>query len=306
MADKVTGILNLLKSLVKQTPTTTSTDLTIPAKAELEKLPEEDLDKIYNQLTAVDRRELMRGGLAAIVNAAMDVGALGQLTKIAKKVEKATDMPDVDLPNPIYLDSFKDTGIYKSVKKMYADDSGMDIDELTPSQESGLEAMAIEAIDPHSQTFPDWEVLQHATDSEIMVMLSELMSKYNMPRDKAESILDEMGADISGRARAREVETTEKLEQLAVKSFFNLPSVKSVVDELNDLNMSEMGEMGEYTAQEIFEGNEYFGEMIDHLEGALDFDDLDDYPARVIEEMRDTYKMTDEQIKSMIEKAMED
>ena len=37
MVDKVTGVLNLLKGLVKQTPTSKSTDLVIPTKAELEK-----------------------------------------------------------------------------------------------------------------------------------------------------------------------------------------------------------------------------------------------------------------------------
>ena len=60
MADKVTGVLNLLKGLVKQTPTSKSTDLVIPTKAELEKLPPDDLEKISNQLkqaTNVDRRE---------------------------------------------------------------------------------------------------------------------------------------------------------------------------------------------------------------------------------------------------------
>ena len=76
MADKVTGVLNLLKGLVKQTPTSKSTDLVIPTKAELEKLPQADLEKISNQLqeaTNVDRREFLRGALGTIANTAMDV-----------------------------------------------------------------------------------------------------------------------------------------------------------------------------------------------------------------------------------------
>ena len=91
MVDKVTGVLNLLKGLVKQTPTSKSTDLVIPTKAELEKLPPDDLEKISNQLkqaTNVDRRELMRGALGTIMNTAMDVGTLGNLTKMVKPAAK--------------------------------------------------------------------------------------------------------------------------------------------------------------------------------------------------------------------------
>ena len=92
MADKVTGVLNLLKGLVKQTPTSKSTDLVIPTKAELEKLPPEDLEKISNQLkqaTNVDRREFLRGALGTIANTTMDVGTLGNLTKMVKPTTKA-------------------------------------------------------------------------------------------------------------------------------------------------------------------------------------------------------------------------
>ena len=35
MADKVTGVLNLLKGLAKQTPTSKSNELTIPKKSDL-------------------------------------------------------------------------------------------------------------------------------------------------------------------------------------------------------------------------------------------------------------------------------
>ena len=91
MADKVTGVLNLLKGLVKQSPTSKSTDLVIPTKAELEKLPPDDLEKISNQLkqaTNVDRREFLRGALGTIANTTMDVGTLGNLTKMIKPAAK--------------------------------------------------------------------------------------------------------------------------------------------------------------------------------------------------------------------------
>lgn len=91
MVDKVTGVLSLLKGLVKQTPTSKSTELTIPTKAELEKLPQSDLEKISNQLqkaTNVDRREFLRGALGTIANTAMDVGTLGQISKMVKPAAK--------------------------------------------------------------------------------------------------------------------------------------------------------------------------------------------------------------------------
>jgi hypothetical protein len=111
MADKVTGVLNLLKGLVKQTPTSKSTDLVIPTKAELEKLPQADLEKISNQLqkaTNVDRRELMRGALGTIMNTAMDVGTLGKVVKAIEPPKKVKPIKEsIDLI-PKFFDDFRE------------------------------------------------------------------------------------------------------------------------------------------------------------------------------------------------------
>ena len=84
MADKVTGVLKLLQGLIKKP---TSTDVAIPTKAELEQLPEEDLNKLINQLeeaTTIDRRKFVQGALGTLT----DIGALGKLTKVAKPAAK--------------------------------------------------------------------------------------------------------------------------------------------------------------------------------------------------------------------------
>ncbi len=129
MADKVTGVLNLLKGLVKQTPTSKSTDLVIPTKAELEKLPPDDLEKISNQLqeaTNVDRREFLRGALGTIANTAMDVGTLGNLTKMVKPTTKAVakKLPSIvsfedPLKIPIVLDTLKSEVVERALKGKY-------------------------------------------------------------------------------------------------------------------------------------------------------------------------------------------
>lgn len=133
------------------------------------------------------------------------LGALFNMGGKGKPV-KQIDIPNKDdmLPNPIFLDSFKDTGLYKSVQKMYADNSGMDINKLTSSQESQLETTVLDALDPQSQSFVDTDMFEDLTDSEIKNMVQELVTKFKMPKGKAEFILDEMGADVYGRARAGE------------------------------------------------------------------------------------------------------
>ena len=129
MADKVTGVLNLLKSVVKQAPTETSTDLIIPTKAELEKLPEEDLQNILEQLTEatdVDRREFLRGALGTIANTAMDVGALGKVADIIAPVTKKVSrkLPSIvsfenPLDIPIVLDTLKSEVVERALKGKY-------------------------------------------------------------------------------------------------------------------------------------------------------------------------------------------
>ena len=129
MVDKVTGVLNLLKGLVKQTPTSKSTDLVIPTKAELEKLPPDDLEKISNQLqkaTNVDRREFLRGALGTIANTTMDVGTLGNLTKMVKPTTKAVakKLPSIvsfedPFKIPIVLDTLKSEIVERALKGKY-------------------------------------------------------------------------------------------------------------------------------------------------------------------------------------------
>ena len=66
-----------LKGLIKKPTTSKSTELTIPKKSDLEKA------------TNLNRREFLRGALGTIAITTMDVGTLGNLTKMIKPTTKA-------------------------------------------------------------------------------------------------------------------------------------------------------------------------------------------------------------------------
>ena len=219
MADKVTGVLNLLKGLVKQTPTSKSTDLVIPTKAELEKLPPEDLEKISNQLkqaTNVDRREFLRGALGTIANTTMDVGTLGNLTKMVKPTTKAVakKLPSIvsfedPFKIPIVLDTLKSEIVERALKGKYqgsnpnlpdfkamAEDPSITTDELF---EEFVEYF------PAGETLPSFKKAYEyfrggAKGNPPNKFAEDLMKQY--PEDSAENIANVIGSTEEAGTKA--------------------------------------------------------------------------------------------------------
>jgi len=219
MADKVTGVLNLLKGLVKQTPTSKSTDLVIPTKAELEKLPPDDLEKISNQLkqaTNVDRREFLRGALGTIANTTMDVGTLGNLTKMVKPTTKAVakKLPSIvsfedPFKIPIVLDTLKSEVVERALKGKYqgsnpnlpdfkamAEDPSITTDELF---EEFVEYF------PAGETLPSFKKAYEyfrggAKGNPPNKFAEDLMKQY--PEDSAENIANVIGSTEEAGTKA--------------------------------------------------------------------------------------------------------
>tara|TARA_R100000656_G_scaffold117522_1_gene90895 strand:- start:2490 stop:2885 length:396 start_codon:yes stop_codon:yes gene_type:complete len=96
--------------------------------------------------------------------------------------------------------------------------------------------------------------------------------------------------------------------QPSAGNFFDLPSVKNLTKDLNDLNIRETADAGvmpeAYTAKEIFEGNGWFKDIDNYLNGTVDIDDIDDSVVEVIMEMKNTYKMSNQKIKSILDEAI--
>ena len=231
MADKVTGVLNLLKGLVKQTPTSKGTDLIIPTKAELEQLPEEDLDKISNQLkeaTTLDRRELMRGALGTIANTAMDVGTLRQLAKIAKpatKIESATKIDDLtnffDLPHMIKLkyEAHEDYA-YENI----FDEEAWEILSSLFS-ETELKAMKITDKNAREKLLKDEKLLQLLADED------ELFEENF--KDTIYQELEEFLIDDSIKFEDLDPDIQETLEYLMNDKKMTLPEIRKFIWDLD-------------------------------------------------------------------------
>ena len=103
-----------LKGLIKKPTTSKSTELTIPKKSDLEKA------------TNLNRREFLRGALGTIANTTMDVGTLGNLTKMVKPTTKAVakKLPSIvsfedPLKIPIVLDTLKSEVVERALRGKY-------------------------------------------------------------------------------------------------------------------------------------------------------------------------------------------
>jgi hypothetical protein len=96
----------------------------------------------------------------------------------------------------------------------------------------------------------------------------------------------------------------------SIENFYELPSVKTITKDLNDLNVRESSDLGfipeEYSAKDIFTGNKYFDDMKKYFDGVVELEDLDDTTLEVIEEMQNTYKMSIDDMRSLVNKAIDD
>ena len=197
MADRITGILNLLKG-IGPVSKAENKEVIIPTRAELEKLPEKDLQRILEQLTeatTVDRRELMRGALGALA----DVSSIGRLTKIIDPVVETTEKVEEAIPSffPKIIDDIDDIFADASVQRQldeaeeYADDFDEDMEFFPDSDDSNMGLMETWMyLKIPEDDLPYLEYFENASD-DVIDAIDDLLEKQNITKNDLANYMED-------------------------------------------------------------------------------------------------------------------